>query len=150
MTGSWTRRRLLKVAAGSSAAVLAGGARPRFGFAQEPTATPAPTPTPTNLGQGDVSLTMWVQDFGPAIDTFRKAAEAYIAGGANVSVTVQPIAYEDFLAKVLPSVAAGNEADILMGYTDWYVATDITRLFLPLDEYMGARPSSKRPSSRPR
>jgi hypothetical protein len=56
-----------------------------------------------------------------------------------VKVTVQPIAYPDLLAKVLPSVAAGNEADILMGYTDWYVATDITRLFLPLDEYMGGK-----------
>jgi ABC-type glycerol-3-phosphate transport system substrate-binding protein len=137
MTRSWNRRQLLKTTVGASTAALATSAFGRHARAQDP--TPAPTAEPISLGQGDVSITMWVQDFGPAIEYFRKAAEAYIAREPNVNVTVQAIAYNDLLAKMLPSVAAGNEADILMGYTDWYVATDVSRLFLPLDEYMGGK-----------
>jgi ABC-type glycerol-3-phosphate transport system substrate-binding protein len=138
MTRSWNRRELLKTTVGAStAALMATSAFGRGARAQDP--TPAPTPEPISLGEGDVSITMWVQDFGPAIEYFRKAAEAYIAREPNVKVTVQAIAYNDLLAKMLPSVAAGNEADILMGYTDWYVATDVSRLFLPLDEYMGGK-----------
>ena len=139
MTYSWNRRRLLQTAGGASAAALFGaGALGRRGVrAQDPTV--APTPEPINLGEGGTEITIWVQDFGPSIDYFRKSAEAYIATGADVKVTVQAIAYADLLAKMLPSIAAGTEADIMMGYTDWYVATDITQLFLPLDEYMGGK-----------
>ncbi|MGH2559476.1 MAG: ABC transporter substrate-binding protein [Thermomicrobiales bacterium] len=141
MTRSWNRRTLLKTAAGSSAGALLGAHHldaPGV-LAQDPTPTPAPTPTPVSLGEGDISITMWVQDFGPSIEFFQKAAETYIAREPNVSVTVQAISYNDLLAKVLPSVAAGNEAEIIMGYTDWYVATDITRLFLSIDEYVGGK-----------
>jgi ABC-type glycerol-3-phosphate transport system substrate-binding protein len=139
MTRSWNRRTMLKTAAGASAATLLAANRhaTRGVRAQEP--TPEPTPTPVSLGEGDIAVTMWVQDFGPTIEFFQKAAETYIAGAPNVQVTVQAVSYDDLLAKMLPSVAAGNEADIMMGYTDWYVATDISRLFLPLDEYMGGR-----------
>jgi ABC-type glycerol-3-phosphate transport system substrate-binding protein len=140
MSKSLNRRTLLKAAAGSSAALVAGN---RLGSsratAADTTPTPAPTPTPVSLGEGDTSITMWVQDFGPAIDYFKKAAEVYIGSGANVKVTVQAISFDDLLAKMLPSIAAGTEADIIMGYTDWYVATDVSRLFLPLDEYMGGK-----------
>jgi hypothetical protein len=48
------------------------------------------------------------------------------------------------MAKILPSVAAGTDADLMMGYTDWYVATDVSKLFLPLDEYFGGRSELER------
>jgi len=105
------------------------------------TSTPAPTATPLVLGQGNLSMTMWVQDFQPAVDMFERVGKAQVEKGGNLKVTVQPIPYPDLLAKVLPSVAAGTEADVLMGYTDWYVATDVSKLFLPLDDIMGGRKS---------
>jgi ABC-type glycerol-3-phosphate transport system substrate-binding protein len=82
---------------------------------------------------------MWVQDFGPAVTMFQKAAKKVADKAGNIKVTVQPIAFTDLLAKVLPSVAAGNEADVIMGYTDWYVATDVSKVFLPLDDILGGR-----------
>jgi ABC-type glycerol-3-phosphate transport system substrate-binding protein len=105
--------------------------------AQDPTAVP--TPEPVSVGEGGTEITMWVQDFGPAIDAFRFAAQAYIDAGNDVKVTVQPIAFADLLAKMLPSIAAGNEADIMMGYTDWYVATDVSQLFLNLEGLIGTQ-----------
>jgi ABC-type glycerol-3-phosphate transport system substrate-binding protein len=105
--------------------------------AQDPTA--APTPEPVSVGEGGTEITMWVQDFGPAVEAFRFAAQAYIDAGNDVKVTVQPIAFADLLAKMLPSIAAGNEADIMMGYTDWYVATDVSKLFLNLEGLIGTQ-----------
>jgi ABC-type glycerol-3-phosphate transport system substrate-binding protein len=123
--------------AGSSAALLAYGGGTRAGFAQD--ATEVPTVPPQVVGESGTEITMWVQDFGPAVDAFRKSAEAYVAAGNDVKVTVQPIAFADLLAKMLPSIAAGNEADIMMGYTDWYVATDVSKLFLNLDGIIGTQ-----------
>lgn len=137
MNSIWNRRSFLKTVAGTSGLLAASGMNTQLAFAQDEEAEP--TPEPVEVGEGDVSLTMWVQDFGPAIDFFRTGAETYIAQGNNVRVTVQPIPSEDLLARMLPSIAAGNEADIIMGYTDWFVATDISQLFLRLDEFMGGR-----------
>ena len=78
-----------------------------------------------------------MQDFGPAVGAAEQAAKAYADKDQSVKVSVQALAYDDLFSKVLPAVAAGNEADIIMGYTNWYVATDISRVFLPLNDYMG-------------
>jgi ABC-type glycerol-3-phosphate transport system substrate-binding protein len=137
MTQYASRRRFLQTTAGASAAMLAYGAGHRFALAQDPTAVP--TAEPIDVGEGGTEILMWVQDFGPAVDAFRKSAEAYVAAGNDVKVTVQPIAFADLLAKMLPSIAAGNEADIMMGYTDWYVATDVSQLFLQLNDFIGSQ-----------
>jgi len=135
MARTWNRRSLV----GSSAAGMGLAASGLWlpATAQDPTA--APTPEPVSVGEGGTEITMWVQDFGPAIDAFRFAAQAYIDAGNDVKVTVQPIAFADLLAKMLPSIAAGNEADIMMGYTDWYVATDVSKLFLNLEGLIGTQ-----------
>ena len=119
------------------------GGESRDALAQDPTPG-ADALLRISLGEGGMEITMWVQDFGPAIEYFRKAAEAYIARGTDVNVTVQAIAYNDLLAKMLPSVAAGNEADILMGYTDWYVATDVSASSSPSTSTWAAKPRSKK------
>lgn len=101
--------------------------------------TPVPTPQPQVLGQGDVNVTMWVQDFPPLVDLFKRAAQAHVEKGTGTQVTVQPVPYGDLQAKLLPAIAAGTEPDIIYGLTDWFVATDISKLFLPLDDYIGGR-----------
>jgi len=136
------RREFLTIVAGASAAALMMTPGGHANAARSPglgTVGPTPTPAPIHVGTGQVAITMWVQDFGPAIDWYRKAAQAYNKKQPNVSITVQVIPYADLKAKVIPSVAAGTEADIIMGYNDWFVATDVSRLFLPLDKYVGGR-----------
>ena len=112
-------------------------AEPTVAPAAEP--TPAPTAQPEILGEGDTEISMWVQDFPPAVEFFKKAAQAHMEKASGIKVVVQPIPYSDLQTKMLPAIAAGNEADVLFGYTDWYVATDITKLFLPLDDFVGGR-----------
>lgn len=131
-----TRRRFVQSAAGASAALAWGGGY-RRGYAQDPTAEP--TIEPEILGEGGTEITMWVQDFGPSIESYRTAAQKYVEAGNDVKITVQPLAFADLLAKMLPSIAAGNEADIMMGYTDWYVATDLSKLFLNLEGLLGTQ-----------
>ncbi|MDQ3443044.1 MAG: extracellular solute-binding protein [Chloroflexota bacterium] len=131
------RRTFLKNTAAASAATIGFGSTLRYGLAQD--LTPEPTVAPVSVGEGGTEISIWVQDFGPIVTAYQEAAANYVAAGNDVKVTVQPIAFADLLAKVLPSVAAGNEADIIMGYTDWYVATDISRLFLNLDGLLGTQ-----------
>lgn len=150
------RRQFLKTIAGTSAlSILAAcGAAPAVTESPAATSAPveavaeptvaleptvAPTPAPILVGEGEIPITMWVQDFAPAVEMFKTAATAVSKTTGNLKVNVQPIPFSDLLAKMLPSIAAGTEADVMMGYTDWYVATDISKLFLPLDEIMGGR-----------
>ncbi|MEZ4505734.1 MAG: extracellular solute-binding protein [Thermomicrobiales bacterium] len=131
----WNRRSLLRTSAAGMGLAASGLWLPTL--AQDPTAVP--TPAPVSVGESGTEITMWVQDFGPAIEAFRVAAQNYIDAGNDVKVTVQPIAFADLLAKMLPSIAAGTEADIMMGYTDWYVATDVSKLFLNLEGLIGTQ-----------
>lgn len=105
----------------------------------EAAATEVPTPASIAVGSGELEISMWVQDFGPVVSAFESAANKYAESAGNVSVTVQPVSYSDLQTKMLPSVAAGTEADIIMGYTNWYLATDVSRLWLPLDDFFGGR-----------
>ncbi len=129
MERMWNRRSLIGTSAAGMGLAASGLWLPAL--AQDPTAVP--TPAPVSVGEGGTEITMWVQDFGPATEAFKIAAQNYIDAGNDVKVTVQPIAFADLLAKMLPSIAAGTEADIMMGYTDWYVATDVSQLFLNLE-----------------
>jgi len=141
MRQQWSRRTLLKTAAGAYGASLAFGAGTRSAFAQE-TPTPAPTPTTSplvNLGQGGTEINVWVQDYGPAIAKYSEAAKSYIAKGNDIKVVVQPLPFDQMLPKLLPAIATGTEADIMMGYTNFYVGTNVSKLFLRLDEAMGGR-----------
>lgn len=133
MERMWNRRSLIRTSAAGMGLAASGLWLPTL--AQDPTAVP--TPAPVSVGESGTEITMWVQDFGPAVDAFSFAAQKYIDAGNDVKVTVQPIAFADLLAKMLPSIAAGTEADIMMGYTNWYVATDVSKLFLNMEGLVG-------------
>jgi ABC-type glycerol-3-phosphate transport system substrate-binding protein len=135
MTRTWNRRSVVRTSAAGLGIAASGMWLPVS--AEDP--TPVPTAAPVSVGESGTEITMWVQDFGPAVDAFKIAAQNYIDAGNDVKVTVQPIAFADLLAKMLPSIAAGNEADIMMGYTDWYVATDVSKLFLNLEGLIGTQ-----------
>lgn len=140
MSKHLTRRNFAKTLAGSTGALTAHSLLGRAALGQDA----EPTAEPINLGEGGTEITIWVQDFGPRINAYRGAAERYISEGHNdISVTVQPIAFDQMLAKQLPAIATGTEADIMMGYTNFYVATDVSKLFLRLDDVMGGLDSLK-------
>ena len=114
-----SRRTVLKAGALAAAGAAAGGlVTTRRAFAQEQL---APT-----------TISLWHQQWEP-IDAVYAALKASVeAQQPNVTVDVTPLPYDQLLQKVLPSVAAGNEADIMMVYSSWLVASDIESLFAPV------------------
>jgi len=113
-----SRRAVLQAGAIAAAGMAAAGlAAPRSSFAQE-------------LAPAEISL--WHQQWDP-IDAVYAALKASVeAQQPNITVNVTPLPYEQLLQKVLPSVAAGNEADIMMVYSSWLVASAIEDLFAPV------------------
>ncbi len=77
-------------------------------------------------------LELWHQDWGPINNTYVAIKNAVEAAQPNVKINLTPLPYEQLLAKIIPSIAAGNEADIMMVYSSWLVASDIPTLFTPV------------------
>jgi ABC-type glycerol-3-phosphate transport system substrate-binding protein len=115
-----SRRDLLKAGAaaglGTMGATMLGT---RGGFAQDVVLDPA-------------ELELWHQDWPPINAAYQGLKEAVEAAQPNVRITLTPLPYEQLLAKILPSIAAGEEADLMMVYSSWLVASPIAELFTPV------------------
>ena len=123
-----SRRQFLKVSASMSALTMLA----------------ACTPVAPQVGTSDVAdeaepidLVIWYQDWDGANRIMNWVKPEFEKEHGSVNVDLQAIGYGDLLAKMLPSVAAGTEGDVMMMYTDWVVATDISRVFLDITESAG-------------
>lgn len=127
-----SRRQFLQLSAlGVSAAALAACAMPAAapaGEAGEAAAAPA--------GE-KIDLVIWYQDWDGANRIMNWVKPEFEKTQPDVAVDLQAIGYGDLLAKMLPSIAAGTEGDVLMMYTDWVVATDISQVFLDITDPAG-------------
>jgi ABC-type glycerol-3-phosphate transport system substrate-binding protein len=114
----------------SSAATPAASVAP----AATPAASVAPAATPAaSTGQlAAAQLEIWYQDWPPATEFFKGAKLAVEAEQPNVKITITPLPYEQLQQKLLPAIAAGNEPEVMMGYSSWLVASKIDTLFTPL------------------
>lgn len=83
-----------------------------------------------------VTLEVWYQDWGPLTEVLQTTVAVVEKKESRFKFKLTAIPYEQLQQRMLPSIAAGREADILFGYTSWYVATDVSKLFLPLSEIM--------------
>ena len=123
-----SRRQLLKVGAGVGAAAMLAAC--------------APVATETG-GMGSdamdepIDLVVWYQDWDGANRIMGWVKPEFETNNENVAVDLQAIGYGDLLNKMLPSIASGTEGDVMMMYTDWVVATDITRVFLDITDHAG-------------
>lgn len=111
--------------------------------AAAPTATPVPSPTPVPTappriyGEGKTEVVTWYQDWDGANRIMAWAGPQFVEQHPEVTLNLQAIGYGDLLAKLLPSIAAGTEGDVLMMYTDWVVGTDVRQVFLDITEPAG-------------
>ena len=64
---------------------------------------------PTQL---EAEITVWHQDWDGMNRILAWATETFAEQEPGVTVNTQPIGYGDLLAKLLPSIATGNEGDI--------------------------------------
>ena len=114
-----SRRTMLKAGAVAGAGMLTAGAWSAQRAAAQDQLAPA-------------ELELWHQDWPPINNTYVAIKGAVEAAQPNVKIKLTPLPYEQLLAKIIPSVAAGNEADIMMVYSSWLVASDIPSLFTPV------------------
>jgi ABC-type glycerol-3-phosphate transport system substrate-binding protein len=145
------RRTFLKMGAGVSAAALLAACGPKATEApteepveEEPTEAPVdeeptavPTAAPRLFGEGEVEIVVWYQDWEGANRMMTRAGENYSEAHPEVTVNLQAIGYGDLFAKLLPSIAAGTEGDVMNMYTNWIVGTDIKQVFLDITEPAG-------------
>ena len=125
-TTSLSRRQFLKVSAGTSvAAVLAACA---------PGAAPA---TDATAGDEAIVLEVWHQDWSGANQVMDLLGPRFEESNPNATINFARIGYEDLQTKMFPAVAAGTEADVMMMYTNWVVATDISQVFLDITDLSG-------------
>ncbi len=146
-----SRRSFLKFSAGlGTTAVLAAcapvqPAAPAAPAAEEPTAAPAvadaptevPTAAPRDYGAGETELVVWYQDWDGANRMMGSITPQFTEQNPEAKIVLQAIGYDDLFAKLLPSIAAGTEGDVLNMYTDWVVGTDVTQLFLDVTDAVG-------------
>lgn len=102
-----------------------------------PTATPMPTAAPRILGKGAVEVVVWYQDWDGANKILNSITPKFVEAHPEVKVNLQAIGYSDLFSKLLPSIAAGTEGDVMNMYTDWIVGTDVKQVFLDITEPAG-------------
>jgi ABC-type glycerol-3-phosphate transport system substrate-binding protein len=100
-------------------------------------ATPVPTAPPRIYGKGTTEIVVWYQDWDGANKIMNSITPAFIDKNPNITVNLQAIGYTELFNKTFPSIAAGTEGDVLNLYTDWLVATDVTKVLLDVTEPAG-------------
>src|SRR5689334_22774689 len=103
MSPALSRRDLLKAGAVAGAgAMVVGVASSRRVLAQAPTPLAAP------------ELELWHQDWPPINGVYQSIKAAVEAEQPNIKIKLTPLPYEQLLAKRLPSIAAGEEPELMM------------------------------------
>jgi ABC-type glycerol-3-phosphate transport system substrate-binding protein len=124
----------LALTAGTMAACAAPVAPAAAPAASGDTAAAAPSTEGT-------SVVVWYQDWDGGNRIMNWVKPEFEKTSEGVTVDLQAIGYDDLLAKMLPSIAAGTEGDVMMMYTDWVVATDISQVFLDITDAAGGAAS---------
>lgn len=96
-----------------------------------------PTAAPRIYGSGKTEVVVWYQDWEGANKIMNYAAAEFSKKYVDVTLNLQAIGYGDLFAKLLPSIAAGTEGDVMNMYTDWVVGTDVRQVFLDITEVAG-------------
>lgn len=79
-----------------------------------------------------VKIDWWFQDWSGGRNWMTDYVAVYQKNHPKVTLNLIPVPFNDLYAKFIPSIAAGNEPDIMMGYDEWLVGKDVSKLFYPL------------------
>jgi ABC-type glycerol-3-phosphate transport system substrate-binding protein len=79
-----------------------------------------------------VTLDWWFQDWSGGTNWMSDYVKVFEAKHPNIDLNLIPVPFNDLFAKLIPSIAQGNEPEILYGYDEWVVGKDVSKLFYPL------------------
>lgn len=79
-----------------------------------------------------VTLDWWYQDWTGGVNWMTDYVVIFEKKYPNIDLNLIPVPFNDLFAKLIPSIAQGNEPEILYGYDEWLVGKDVSKLFHPL------------------
>lgn len=85
----------------------------------------------------ETHVVVWYQDWDGANRIMNWVKPEFEKTHEGVVIDLEAIGFSDLMSKMLPSIAAGTEGDVMMMYTDWVVATDISQVFLDITDAAG-------------
>ncbi len=102
------------------------------GGEKETEQAPGSAPEGIQVPAGEVELDMWFQDWSGGVKWHQEFIGVFMKKYPNIKINLIPIPFEELNTKLIPSIAQGNEADIMYGYSDWIENLDVSKLFLRL------------------
>jgi ABC-type glycerol-3-phosphate transport system substrate-binding protein len=137
------RRGFLRLAAMTAGGLALAGcqAPPAQAPAQAPAEKPAekatqPPPTAAPAASA-LEVVVWYQSWPGSDAILARVKPIYEGSHANVTLKYVGLDYGDLNSKFLPSIAAGTEGDANQLYTNWVVATDVTKVLLDVTDVVG-------------
>lgn len=136
-----SRRTVLKAGAIAGIGAAAGGilvacspsaASPAVPASVAPSTGAVATPAASEGPLAAAELELWYQDWDPLTNAYKAIKAAVEAKQPNVKLKLTKLPYDQLQTKLLPSIAAGKEPELMMAYSSWLVATDVSKLFSPI------------------
>ncbi len=76
-----------------------------------------------------VTLDWWFQDWIGGTSWMGDYIDKFEAKHPNIDINLIPVPFDDLFAKLIPSIAQGNEPHLFMSYDEWVVGKDVSKLF---------------------
>lgn len=136
-----SRRTVLKAGAIAGIGAAAGGllvacnpsaASPAASATAAPSTGGGASPAASEGPLAAAELELWYQDWDPLTNAYVAIKAAVEAKQPNIKLKLTKLPYEQLQTKLLPSIAAGKEPELMMAYSSWLVATDVSKLFSPI------------------
>jgi len=84
------------------------------------------------IPESEVTLDFWFQDWPGGVAWQKAWIPIFEEKYPTIKINLIPLPYNDLVAKLIPSIAQGNEADLLYGWDDVFRGMDRSNLFLQL------------------
>jgi len=82
--------------------------------------------------KSQVKIDWWFQDWSGGTGWMKDYIVVFQKKHPTITLNLIPVPFDDLYAKFIPSIAAGNEPEIMMGYDEWLSNKDVSKLFYPL------------------
>jgi len=111
--------------------------------AAETTATAVETPS-IKEPENKVTLELWYQEWAGGQSWQTAWIPIFEEKHPNIKVNVTFLPFEELNTKIFPSIAAGNEADLLMFYDEWLLGKDASKIFAPITPQLYSKEEMKK------
>lgn len=89
--------------------------------------------------ESEVTIDLWFQDWAGGKAWMEAWTPKFEEKYPTIKVNLIFLPFEELNTKIFPSIAAGNEADLMMFYDEWLLAKDASKIFGPITPQLYSR-----------